>query len=197
MPRRVAIKLFNTGVGLQEGDADPHWQLVARSDDPHFKPRPAVVTWVRPEFLPNFPRRSQWISAVADMSDLPNGVTYTFRTTFELAAGALPGTAVLRCWSIADNRISAIRLNGKAVPPPEYRNDDFFDRYKVFWISGGFAEGANVLEIDVYNGSPLDPPENKNAGPMALLFELEGSVLSCGRPDDPGQPGRKEGTSMN
>ena len=44
MPRRVPIKLFNTGVGLKEGDPDPHWQLVARSDDPHFKPRPAVVT---------------------------------------------------------------------------------------------------------------------------------------------------------
>ena len=197
MPRRVPIKLFNTGVELREGDEDPHWQFVARSDDPKFKSRPALVTWVRPEFLPNFPRRSQWISAVADMSDLPNGVTYTFRTTFELAAGALPDTAGLRGQSIADNRISAIRLNGRAVPPPECPDVHFLDRYTVFWIRGCFVEGANVLEFDVYNGSPNDPPENKYAGPMAFLVELEGSVLSCGRPDDPGQPAGKEGTPMN
>ena len=44
MPRRVRIKMFNTGMNLKEGDRDPHWQLVARSDDPKFKPRPAVVT---------------------------------------------------------------------------------------------------------------------------------------------------------
>ena len=42
-------KLFNTGVGLKEGDPDPHWQLVARSDDPHFKPWPAVVTAAIPD----------------------------------------------------------------------------------------------------------------------------------------------------
>ena len=44
MPRRVRIKMFNTGVNLKVGDPDPHWQLVARSDDPKFKPRPAMVT---------------------------------------------------------------------------------------------------------------------------------------------------------
>ena len=46
MPRRVAIQAFNTGAGLDEGQPDPHWQLVARSDDPSFKPQPALVTAV-------------------------------------------------------------------------------------------------------------------------------------------------------
>ncbi len=41
MPKSVPITLFNTGVGLKPGDPDPHWQIVSRSDDPTFKPRPA------------------------------------------------------------------------------------------------------------------------------------------------------------
>ena len=28
-PKRVPIKLFNTGLGLKEGEPDPHWQIVA------------------------------------------------------------------------------------------------------------------------------------------------------------------------
>ena len=43
MPKSAPIVLFSTGVGLTEGDADPHWQLISRSDDPTFKPRPARV----------------------------------------------------------------------------------------------------------------------------------------------------------
>ena len=42
MPKSVPIVLFNTGVGLKEGEPDPHWQVVARSDDPKFKPQPAL-----------------------------------------------------------------------------------------------------------------------------------------------------------
>ncbi len=66
MPQRVPIKLFNTGVGLDEGQPDPHWQLVARSDDPHFKPRAAFVAAVSNApagmWLANEPSHSQWIA---------------------------------------------------------------------------------------------------------------------------------------
>ncbi len=43
---RMKMKLFNTGIELKEGDADPHWQIVAVSNDPKFKPQAAVVTLV-------------------------------------------------------------------------------------------------------------------------------------------------------
>ena len=62
MPKSVPIVLFNTGVGLKEGDADPHWQLVARSDDPKFKPQPGRVRVAGDNALENDPARSQWLS---------------------------------------------------------------------------------------------------------------------------------------
>lgn len=97
MPRRMAMSVFNTGRGLKEGQPDLHWQLVARSDDPKLKPRPAVVTRVDPKqtwngHSANDPARSQWLSTAGDMPDLPSGVTFTFRTTFELT-GLLPKPA--------------------------------------------------------------------------------------------------------
>ena len=91
MPKPGPLKLFNTGVGLKEGDLDPHWQVVARSDDPNFKPQPAVVTAVGPGHLANDPGEAQWISLSNGPPQLPNGVTCTFRTTFEIKEGMLPG----------------------------------------------------------------------------------------------------------
>ncbi len=97
MPKRMPINAFNTGVGLKEGDPDPHWQLVARSDDPHFKPRPAVVTRTvtadgRALWSRNEPTQSQWISTADGLPELPDHVIYTFRTTFELP-GLMPDSA--------------------------------------------------------------------------------------------------------
>ncbi len=153
MPRRVPIKLFNTGQAIREGDPDPHWQLAAATTYPHFEPRPAVVTRVEPRFyLANDPARSQWISMLNGLPHLRNDVTYTFRTTFELV-GMPPSTAVLQGRFIADNRVTAIRLNGKATTVPEQTTDAPFDKFYSLTINEGFVDGTNVLEIDVYNGS--------------------------------------------
>ncbi len=191
MPRRIPIRLFNTGIELREGDPDPHWQLVARSDQPHFKPRPAVVTAVDFGFwLANYAARSQWISTDNGPPELPNGVTYTFRMTFELA-DVPPEGAVLRGRFIADDYVAAIRLNGKQLPVPEHRKavppfDCFSDEFSV---ASGFVEGANALEIDVVNsGEPSAPRES---GHMGLRVELGGSLLLT-QSDDRGQPRRKE-----
>ena len=118
MPRRVAIKLFNTGVGLKEGEPDPHWQLVARSDDPNFQPRPAVVTRVDKQVLSgersepvamDFGRRRH-VSPAG-----PRDVT--FRTTFELAGDVAEDGGP---WGrfLADNQVTAIRLNGRKSACP-------------------------------------------------------------------------------
>ncbi len=196
MPKRAAIELSDTGMGLKEGDADPHWQLVARSDDPRFKPRPAIVTAVpNSTWLPNDCRPSKWISTGKNAPDLPDDVTYTFRTTFELT-GMVPGTAVLKGWFMADNRVTAIRLNGTQAAVPEHVGHGPYDRFHEFATRTGFVEGANSLELDVYNGDPDDPHPSS---PMALRVELEGSVLSGFKTALPQQqrPREKEGTPMN
>ena len=200
MPKRVPIKLFNTGLGLKEGEPDPHWRLTAVSNDPKFKPRPAVVSSLPYQiWLANDPDRSQWISTADGMPNLPHGVTYTFRTTFQLV-DVMPETAVLQGWFIVDNYIRAIRLNGKEVPVPEHGDgsNGVFHQFYRFVARRGFVEGTNVLEMDVYNGL-RGPPPKASASAMALRVELEGSVRGKASAP-PGETHRtakqKEGISM-
>ena len=176
LPRRTGIKVFSTGQALREGDSDPHWELVAATTYPHFKRQPAVVTAVEPRFyLANDPARSQWISMLNNLPHLRNDVTYTFRTTFELV-GVPPSAAVLQGRLVADNCVTAIRLNGTAIKVPEQAADAPFDKFYSFTINRGFVDGINVLEIDVYNGSAREQSLKKEFGPMSLRVELNGSV---------------------
>jgi hypothetical protein len=177
MPKRVPIRVFSTGLGLNAGDLDPHWQLVARSDDPAFHPRPAVVALVTWQHRPNDPRRSQWISIAGDMPALPNNATYTFRTTFELE-GAWAESIVLRGAFAADNHVEVIRLNGVSQPVPAHGRQAPFDQLHAFVIEKGFRKGANVLEVVVDNSAPgvRSSPES----PMALRMELYGAVIPGG-----------------
>jgi hypothetical protein len=174
MPRWTPIRVFNTGVGLREGDPDPHWQLVARSDDPTFIPRSAVVMGTPRVYLPNDPARSQWISLAGAPSEMPEAV-FTFRTTFKLGEAAAPA-AVLRGRFLADDRVQAVRLNGRAVPVPERGKEGSYEQFGSFVAKDGFVEGTNTLEIDVFNrmGS------RKLGTPMALRGELEGFMLREG-----------------
>ena len=180
MPKWVRIKLFNTGVGLTKaGEPDPHWQIVARTDDPNFKPRQAVATSVVSEWLAN-DSRSQWISLAAD-SWSPGNVTYKFRTTFELV-GVLPRTAVLRGRLAADDRVRAIYLNGRKVFSPRRsrrRTRLGFVAMQPFSVTDGFVEGTNVLEFDVENFCRRRCP----AGRLRWAFASSWNVLpSCPRP---------------
>ncbi len=199
------MKLYNTGAGLKEGAPDPHWQIVARTDDPNFEPRPAVVTGVNlppspypPTWLPNDPARSQWISTGNGPPDSPNDVTYTFRTTFDLAGLASGTAAVLRGQFIADNHVNAVRLNGQSVPVPEHGYTAPFEWFEGFTADRGFVAGTNTLEVDVLNGEPgISNPPN----PMLLRVELEGFFVGEYRSparakDKPAAESRKTGTSQ-
>jgi hypothetical protein len=176
MPRRVRIKLYNTGVNLKAGEPDPHWQAIARSDEPSFKPRAAVVSGGNNSmWLSNQPDRSQWISVIGGDSIMPSNAVYTFRTTFELT-GVRPESAILHGQFAADNHVRAIRLNGRKVSVPRHGYEEF-GYCHPFSIDRGFVEGVNELEIEVENSlaaSKVDMPPN----PLGLLVELDGSVLS-------------------
>lgn len=175
MPRRVRIKMFSTGVNAKVGDADPHWQLVARSDQRNFKPQPAMVTELGdPSWLPNEPGRSQWISVVRGEPLALNAVNYTFRTSFDLT-GMRPATAVLHGQFMADNHVQAIRLNGHEIRVLSHGYEEF-SFFHVFSTNRGFVEGVNVLEIEVENATLQN---RLPTSPMGLRVELEGSVLSA------------------
>ena len=105
-------------------------------------------------------------------------MTYTFRTTFDLA-GAAPETAVLRGQFLADNHVTAIRLNGRNVDVPKQHQGVPFAYWAEFKVADGFVAGTNVLEIDVLNKDPRRPPDNSpHFSPMALRVELHGSALA-------------------
>ena len=177
-PRRVPIHVFNTGVGLREGQIDPHWQIVAVSNEPDFKSRPALVSPARSSslgWLQNEPGRSQWISIVGDGSAVPNGSTYTFRTSFDLT-GRRPGTAMLYVQFVADNAVRAIRLNGRDLPTPEQGASPPFDAFRSLTVRRGFVEGVNVLEFDVENVNEA-APEQLSADRMGLRVEFEGTAV--------------------
>jgi hypothetical protein len=208
MPRWTPIKVFNTGLGLKVSNTDPHWQVVAASNDPKFKPRPAIVTSIiQGRYLDNDPARSQWVSsfARAPTSDtqymplLPSNVTYTFRTTFELQEVS-PESAVLQGRFITGNQVTAIRLNGHAVPVPKQGKAARFDRFYPFTVDEGFVEGTNVLEIDVFNGQSemMARLGDSAESPLAIRVELMGHGLRRGQgeattpPMSPRGGGRKE-----
>ncbi|MBN1395854.1 MAG: FecR domain-containing protein, partial [Pirellulales bacterium] len=171
---RSRIDVFSTGVGLKEGDIDPRWQIVARSDAADFEPRPAAVTSITyGTFRVNDPARSQWISVAGDLPDLPP-VSYTFRTTFELNGVSLE-TVVLQGRFIADNHVDAIRINGRSVPVPDHGYEKPFYAFHPFAIKDGFVEGTNVLEFEVSNTSPDSRPTL--VSPMILRVELYGSAF--------------------
>ena len=175
MPKRVPIKLFNTGVNSQPGEADRHWQLAARSDEPSLKPQPALVTHLEDSrWIPNQSDRCQWISAAGGASIMPELVTYTFRTEFDLT-GMRASTAILRGRFAVDNHVRSIRLNSRKIPVPEHgkRSCSFLH---TFSCDRGFVEGVNVLEIEVENGEPQSGP---SSGTLGLFVELEGSVLTA------------------
>lgn len=190
VPKRVRLKLHNTGIGAKEGEADPHWQIIAISDVPDFKPRQAVVTATPPynRWLWNAPRRGQWISLKDGPADVPSG-TYTFRTTFQLSKDGLNAAAISGSFW-ADNHVEAIRINGRSVKVSEHGYNVPFVEPVRFVVNEGFVEGENVLEFDVLNGGGDNAfPDMPN--PMGLRVEMKSVVrnsVKTGNIEQPSQP---------
>ena len=90
--------------------------------------------------MENDPAQSQWLSVVGDDVDLPEEVVYVFRTTFDLK-GMLPSTAVLRGKLIADDRVVAVRLNGRRLTVPLQHDGEPFIYWTKFRAAAGFVKG--------------------------------------------------------
>ncbi len=79
------IPLFGTGLGLDRGAPDPHWEITAVSSDLNFKPQAAVVAVPDQSYVPDNPDRAQWISNSKSKDNMPAGCRWTFVTHFDLA----------------------------------------------------------------------------------------------------------------
>ncbi len=171
LPKQVPIKLSNTGFQLKEGDFDPHWQVVARSDDPNFTPQQALVIGSDSRHkLVNTSSRPSWQVSLSS-KPLPNNVRYTFRATFDLT-GLDPASAEIHGSILADDIIVAVRLNGHRIT--EDRIEQANAEYLRFWAAGPerLVPGLNVMEVDVLNqGHPLDASPEEGIVACGVLWE--------------------------
>ncbi len=151
--QHVAVPFHSTGVGLNVGDADPHWQIVAAQNDPDFVPQPAIVRAPLHGHVLNDP---QWISLTADAVDLPLDAKYTFRMTLDLAElDTLPNR--LHGSFRVDDLVTAIRANGSSISVPIHAVGSFREGEIPFVIDGSHLEvGQNIIEFDVHNAGRRD-----------------------------------------
>jgi hypothetical protein len=169
------IPLFNTGRGLEEGDEDPHWRVVAGPNCPQYSgPQFAVVCNADDRYLSNDRDHSQWVSLVNPVRPgLPPNATFTYQTKFDLTGYDLR-SVVISAQVIADNGVRAVRINGEEVPVESWMlndEDQVFNRFHVIEIAKGFREGSNVIEFDVWNG--IDRTDLDAPNPLALRVEWQ------------------------
>jgi hypothetical protein len=79
-PEPAPFPLFSTGVGLDRGAADPHWEITQISTEVDFKPRPAIVADPCEFYLPDKRDSFQWISLSKDLKAMPGGAPRQART---------------------------------------------------------------------------------------------------------------------
>jgi hypothetical protein len=161
-PKSEPFPLFSTGVGLEPGAVDPHWEIVAESDAPDFRPRPAVVSGA--DMQPGPPgETAKSLSDANPPRSAPDACRWTIRTHFDLA-GFDPTTAVIEGQYLADDFLDAISLNGTPIlVPPHSPRDSSSGRWTPLKITKGFVAGANTLEI-VLENSTLSAPGKLSVG---------------------------------
>jgi hypothetical protein len=171
------FSVFGTGVGLDRGAPDPHWEITRISTDANFKPQPAVVVVPDRIYARDNRDTGQWIASSQPAHDQPPGCRWTLRTQFDLT-GFDPSSARIEGQLSADNYVVDIRVNGKAVPiPPGNRDDKLLEGWLPLRIDDGFVSGMNTLEIVIENGSGTEPGRPQpTATPMALCVEMKGSA---------------------
>jgi hypothetical protein len=180
------IQLWNTGIGLREGDKDPHWIVTAGKDEVGPYPQPAIVSVPHASYGINEPERSQWISVEGGTTrGVPARSRYTFETTFDLTGFDLRSIWVSGL-VLADDGVDEVWLNGKRLNIRPWKDWSYGINYVKFHpigIRSGFAPGVNRLAFVVKNETYIEPskrgfelPDTPNQ--MALRVEW----LAFGRP---------------
>jgi hypothetical protein len=180
------IEIWNTGIGIREGDRDAHWMATEGDEQDGPYPLPAVVSVPHPSHGINEPERSQWISVYRGTTrGVPARSRYTFETTFDLT-----GFDVNSVWVsgliLADDGVDEVRLNGKRLeikPWTDWYYGANYTKFHPIAIRSGFVSGTNRLAFIVKNETFIEPskrgfdfPDTPN--PMALRAEWQ----AFGRP---------------
>jgi hypothetical protein len=181
------IRIWNSGIGLREGDEDPHWNVTAGGVGRMGRlAQPAIVSAPHGSYGVNEAKRSQWISVEnGTSSGVPARSQYTFETEFDLTGFDLPSVWVSGL-VLADDGVDEVWLNGKQLDIAPWKDWGYgvvYNRFHPIDIRSGFVPGTNRLSIVVKNerfifrsDRGFDLPETPN--PMALRTEWQ----AFGRP---------------
>jgi ferric-dicitrate binding protein FerR (iron transport regulator) len=174
------VTLWSTGIGLAEGDEDPHWRITAGTKGGNYdKPQFAVVCKSDARYAANEPQRSQWLSFAKDLrpGGMPRSI-FTFETTFDLT-GFDPATVMVAAQILADNGVRAMRINGNSVPIVPWDDNAYAqtfnnNQFRLVKIRDGFVAGKNRIEVDVWNGIYRMAGSEHDPNPMSLRVEFQG-----------------------
>ena len=172
------IGLHNSGYEFDIGDEDPYWRVIAGPKEFLGGPQFAMVCVPDERYLPNDRASSQWVSMANWRQATPNSM-YTFETQFDLTDFEL-STVQLFGRFLADNGIHEVRVNGRPVNLESWVDNvrgQYFSQpqFRTVNVTDGLRAGANVIEIDVWNGLFQPADQHKTTpNPMALRVEWEG-----------------------
>jgi hypothetical protein len=146
--------IYNTGLSdarqtLNDGDQDPHYQLVVNANDPSatatFLEDSTVFPIVAGPWLANS-AKSKWIAPMVETSTASTG-DYSYQLLLDLT-GYDPTTAFIAgSWASDDG--GSIFLNGADTG---FKSAGF-GGYSEFNITNGFISGTNRLEFRISNGA--------------------------------------------
>jgi hypothetical protein len=180
--------LFSTGVGLDRGANDPHWEITKISADLPFyrqnqlgKPQAAVVAMPAESYVPDNRDKAQWISDSREKGIMPDGCRWTLRTHFDLS-GLDPSTARIEGRISVDNYLVEIRVNGERVAIPEgNRAEHLHKKWLPLKIEEAFVAGDNTLEIVIENGKTSEG----TGSAMGLCIDWTGAARPLNlKPED-------------
>lgn len=142
----LPIGLFDTGAGVNVGDADLNYTLTGPVSGA--LALTGAAGWVAA------PAGSHWIGpAGGDTTAQPVG-TYSYAIEFDLTAMDVASAVITGNWASKDG--GEIFLNGVSTGITRSSIGPFFYSFKSlkdFTIDSGFVEGTNVLEFRINNNS--------------------------------------------
>ena len=168
---RETFPLWDTGVGVDCGQSDPHWWITAVSGDAKFTPRRAVAARLASLAPHSTGEAGRWITS-ANPPEASAGCRTTFRTTFDLT-GFDPATAIIDGRFMADDWIVEVRLNGKTLP----LDNHLYCGWQQFHVGQGFVAGNNTVEMVVENNPALGPTL------PALCVQWKGAARRAVKPE--------------